>query len=393
MFTASNLRVMRGAVWLLAFVPWLTQPAAAEEKGKWLGVEFPHDAPVIPVAFDFGPSTVTPRGSSMVIDLHAGLVLRNVGTKPICGLALRVEARDVSPNGKGSVIKPSLFVMPGEEFPVKVDMQLMRPISAARSEAAMVQVTLDCALFSDLKAYGPDKLNSKRTLLVYEMEARRDRQFLARLLDSGRLPELREELNFENQDFPPRQLGFELLRGPHTATVREQSVSVNPVTFPKGPVQPLGGAAQVAGNEVRSPRVDVKNVSKLHVVSVAMGWIVGDDHGRDFVAGALTSRLPIDPVQTSFITESGTLRFLQATGKPMVINRLMTFVNDVEFADGTVWVPSRDDIDAATQDYTLRRELATSPEEERLASVYRREGTAGLKRELQRVRLLPNKAN
>ena len=391
MFTASNVR------WLCAVALLMWVPAAlpaADENGKWLAVEFPHDAPVIPVGFDWGPSTATARGPSMVIDLHAALVLRNVGTKPICGLALRVEAQDLTPRGKGSVIKPSLFVMPGEEFPVKVDMQLARPISAARSEGAMVQVTLDCALFSDLRAYGPDKLNSKRALMVYEMEARRDRQFLTRLLDGNRIPELREELNFGIQDSIPRQLGLELLRGPHvSATTREQSLAVSPVTFPRGPVQPLGGAAQVAGNEVRSPRVDIRNVSKQHVASVAMGWIVGDDHGADFVAGALTSRVPIGPVQTSIVSETGTLRFSRPGGQPMVIDRLMTFVNDVEFADGSVWIPSRDDIDAATDDHTLRRELATSPEEQRLASIYRREGTEGLKRELKRVSLSIEQAN
>lgn len=391
MFTASKLKLILGV--MLLCVAWPQVSAAADEKGNWLAVAFPHDSPVISVAFNFGPSEVTTRGPMMVIDLHAGLVLRNVGTKPICGLALKVEAQDLSPRGRGSVIKPSLFVMPGEEFPVKVDMQLIRPISAARSEAAMVQVTIDCALFSDLKVYGPDKLNSKHTLMVYEMQARRDRQFLTRLLDSGRLPELREELNFGNQEFGPRQLGLELLRGPHTSALREQMLNVSPVSFPKGPVQPLGGAAQVAGNEVRSPRVDIRNVSKMHVASVAMGWIVRDERGRDFVAGALTSRLPLGPVQTSYISESGTLRFSSPNGQPMVIDRLMAFVNDVEFADGAIWIPSREDIDAATPDYTLRRELATSPEEQRLASIYRREGMAGLKRELKRISLSNDKPN
>ena len=393
MSTVSKLRFTRAGLGLLVLTPLLFCAGAADDKGKWLAVEFPHDSPVIPVGFDFGPSTVTARGPSMVIDLHAALTLRNVGTKPISGLTLRVEAQDVSPRGKGSVIKPSLFVPPGEEFPVRVDMELVRPITAARSESAMVQVTLDCALFSDLKAYGPDKLNSKRTLMVYEMEARRDRQFLSRLLDSGRLPELREELNFGNQEVVPRQLGLELLRGPHAPSAREQLLGVSPLSFPKGPIQPLGGAAQVAGNEVRSPRVEIRNVTKLPVSSVAMGWIVRDEHGTDFVAGALTSRLPIEPVQTSSITETGTLRFLSASGQPMMIHRLMTFVNDVEFADGTLWIPSRDDIDAATQDTLLRKELASSPEEERLASIYRREGTAGLKRELKRVSLASGKGN
>src|SRR5665213_3781523 len=129
---------------------------AADDNGKWLAVQFPRDSPVLPVSFDMGPTTATMRGSSMVLDLHAALVLRNVGVKPICGITLRVEAQDLTPYGKGSVIKPSLFVLPGEEFPVKVDMQLLRPIASTKSESAIVQVTVDCALFSDLKAYGPD---------------------------------------------------------------------------------------------------------------------------------------------------------------------------------------------------------------------------------------------
>ena len=230
---------------------------------------------------------MTMRGPSMIVELHETLILINVGKKPICGLTLRVEAQDITPWGKGSVIKPSLFVLPGEEFPVKVDMQLMRPISAAKSESAMVQVSLDCALFSDLKAYGPDKLNSRRTLMVYEMEARRDRQFLTRLLDSGKLPELRAELNFGMQEPFLANLGLELLRGPRVASSREQSLAVNPVNFPKAPVQPLSGAAQVAGNEVRAPRVDIRNVSKLHVMSVAMGWIVRTITGQILWPGRL----------------------------------------------------------------------------------------------------------
>ncbi len=379
MCMASKLRFLFGIVVLVARV-------SAQDNGGWLDWQFPKDSPVL-MRDHKGFTNVTMRGSSMVVDLHETLILINVGKKPICGLTLRVEAQDITPWGKGSVIKPSLFVLPGEEFPVKVDMQLLRPIAAAKSESAMVQVSLDCALFSDLKAYGPDKLNSRGTLMVYEMQARRDRQFLGRLLDSGRIPELREELNFGMQDQIPRQLGLEFLRGPRVPAVREQALPVNPVNFPKAPVQPLSGAAQVAGNEVRAPRVDVRNVSKLHVTSVAMGWIVRDDHGTDFVAGALTSRSPIGPVQTSSISESGTLRFSLSTGQPMVIDRLMTFVNDVEFADGSVWIPSRDDIDAATDDHMLRRELATSPEEQRLASIYRREGTEGLKKELKRVSL------
>jgi hypothetical protein len=63
----------------------------------------------------------------------------------------------------------------------------------------------------------------------------------------------------------------------------------------------------------------------------------------------------------------------------------MAFVNDVEFADGKLWIPTRTDIEAATSDPTLRRALGASPEQQRLAEVYRRKGISGLAEELRRV--------
>ncbi|MBV9612899.1 MAG: hypothetical protein JO091_10525 [Acidobacteriaceae bacterium] len=358
---------------------------AQSESGRWLNVEFPHDSPVLPVSFSLGPTTAHVRGVSMALDLHASLLLRNTGTKPISGLTLRVEAQDLTPSGKGSVTVPSLDVMPGEVFPVRIDMELLRPFNVAKSEGAIVQVSLDCALFTDLSYYGPDKLNSRRALMVYELEARRDRRYLAKLLESGRLAQLREELNFGLQDLTPQQLGLELLRDPRTAAQREQPVSVRAVSFPSSPVQTLSGAAHIAGNEVRSPRIEVKNTSQKMVSSIEMGWIVRDERGRDFVAGSVPTALELRPVQTGTMTESATLRFSQPTGQPMVIGALMTFVNDVEFSDGKLWIPSRTDIDEATNDPLLRRALATSPEQQRLADVYRRKGITGLSEELRKV--------
>ena len=135
---------------------------------------------------------------------------------------------------------PSLNVQPGEVFPVRIDMELLRPLNVAKNEGAMVQVTLDCALFSDLSYYGPDKLDSRRALTVYELEARRDRRYLAGLLETGRLAQLREELNFGLQDRSPPQLGLELLRGPASAPKGEQAVNVGAVLFPSSPVQANG---------------------------------------------------------------------------------------------------------------------------------------------------------
>jgi hypothetical protein len=356
---------------------------AADSSARWLEVEFPRDSPVLSVSSNLGLTTARVLGASMVLDLHASLLLRNTGTKPIAGLTLRVEAPDITPAGAGSVTVPSLRVDPGEVFPVRIDMELSRPFNATR-DGAIVQVSLDCALFTDLSSYGPDKLQSRRSLMVYEMQARRDRRFLAALLESGRLAQLREELNFGLQDLTPQQLGLELLHAPRIERNREQSFNVGTVSFPSSPVKAIGGAATVAGSEVRSPEVEVRNTSRKAVRTIDMGWIVRDEKGRDYVAGSVPAALELQPIQTGKMTEPGTLRFSHLSGQPMSIGALLAFVSDVEFADGKVWIPSRVDIDQATNDPVLRRALASSPEEQRLSEVYRHKGMSGLSEELRK---------
>jgi hypothetical protein len=358
--------------------------------GGWLAMEFPRDSPVLVVSFNMGPTTAHPRGISMALDLHASVVLRNVSSKPISGVTLRVEAQDLTPLGKGSVTMPSLYVLPGEEFPVRINMDLLRPFNVPKSDNALVQVALDCALFNDLTAYGPDKLHSRRSLMVFEMQARRDRRYLAKLLQDGQTAQVREELDFGMNDIDPQQLGLELLQGPRTESRREQPVTVSPVSFASSPVQAMRGAAQVSGNEVRIPQVEVRNISRKAVRSIEMGWIVRDERGKDFMAGSLPATMgpptttALGPVQTASLNEPGTLRFSRPTGQPMTIGALMTFVSDVEFTDGKLWIPSRDDIYRATSDPILRHELAASPEQQRLVDVYRRKGMAGIVEELKR---------
>ena len=61
-------------------------------------------------------------------------------------------------------------------------------------------------------------------------------------------------------------------------------------------------------------------------------------------------------------------------GPAMLIGAVMAFVDNVEFADGNLWIPSRRDITEATSDLVLRRALAASPEQQRLAEIYRKKG-------------------
>ncbi|HLH05440.1 MAG TPA: hypothetical protein VKX25_21910 [Bryobacteraceae bacterium] len=374
---------------LFSLLASLALIASADTGANWLEVQFPHDSPVLPVTLSLqqpGPTTATVRGASLVVDLHASLLLRNTGTKTLSGLTLLVETPDLTPAGRGSVTVPSLHAQPGEVFPVHINMQIARPLSMGRSKGPMMQLSLDCALFSDLTAYGPDKLHARRQLIVYELQARRDRHYLAGLLEAGKLAQLREELNFGLQDLNPAQLAFELLHGPTAvATNREQPLAVNTVAFPDAPLKPLSGHAEVAGNEVRSPRLELRNTSTRTVKNFEIGWIIRDDRGRDFMAGSLPSAMQVGPVETASLTQPGTLRFSHPSGQPMVVDGLLAFVNDVEFADGKLWIPSRRDITEATPDPVLRRVLGSSPEQQRLAEIYRHKGMGGLADELKRL--------
>ncbi len=380
---------MRSKIGAFAFAAFLSVPlsvhAQARSEGQaWMNVEFPRDSPVLSVSTSFGPGSVHPHGASMALDIHASLVLRNTGPKTISGLTLSIEAQDLTPSGKASVTVPSLSVQPGEVFPVRIDAELVRPFTVARGEGALVRVSLDCALFNDLTAYGPDRLHSRRALMVYELEARRDRRYLAALLQNRDWAQVREELNFGLEDLHPQQIGLELLHDPRASGWREQAVNVSAVDFRNAPVQPIGGAARVAGNEVRTPAIQLKNTSQKAVRMIDMGWIVRDERGREFMAGSMPATLSLAPVQSG-TTEEGTLRFSRPTGAPMMIGSLMAFVNDVEFADGKLWIPSRSDIEEASSDPALRRALATSPERQRLAEIYRRKGISGLQEELRKL--------
>jgi len=68
------------------------------------------------------------------------------------GVALRVVSRR-SPSAERSASIPSLNIGPGESFPIRIDMQLMRPTQVAGGP--LVDVNLDGVLFEDLSCYGP----------------------------------------------------------------------------------------------------------------------------------------------------------------------------------------------------------------------------------------------
>src|SRR5215469_11465117 len=150
------------------------------------------DSPVTLLSAAWGESRATARGAALVLDLHMLLTLRNASPNRIRGVVLSVVSQEVTVGGKASVSVPSLNVGPGEAFPVRIDLQLMRPTQAAANP--LVKVELDGVLFQNLSFFGPDKLHSQRTLTAWEMEAQRDRDHLKRVLSQGGPEGLRQAM-------------------------------------------------------------------------------------------------------------------------------------------------------------------------------------------------------
>ncbi|HTB18180.1 MAG TPA: hypothetical protein VK708_08680, partial [Bryobacteraceae bacterium] len=155
-------------------------------------IDLPADSPVVLLSADYGESNEMPRGSAMLLDVHAALSLRNSSQRKIRGITLLVTAQAVTPGGKGSVTVTSLDVGPQEAFPVRIDLRLLRPLQA--SSGVPVQISLDGVLFDDLTFYGPDKLSSRHTLTLSEWEARRDRRYFKSILAAGGQEKLRQEM-------------------------------------------------------------------------------------------------------------------------------------------------------------------------------------------------------
>jgi len=350
-------------------------------------VDVPNDAPVALLGISNAPCGATALGAGLMLKLHLSLTLKNTSSSRIHGITLRVVSQEVALGGIGSVYQPSLNVGPGEAFPVHIDTQLMRPAQPAAGPA--VQVHLDGVLFQDLTFYGPDRLHSRRIMTASEMEAQRDRDYLKRLLAEQGLPALRQAmLGIQTrQDNVPRLQG-RVVRG-HTVTntgmaaaAPERQAQFAFLQFPDSPVEPVEGSLVIAGNEARTPVIDVRNRSGKSIKYVELGWVLTDPNGRDYLAGSMPSgdvNFSLAPGATSRVQQDSTLGFSTA-GQPVSIQKMTGFVTQVEFADGKVWVPSRQNLAKPF----LAKVLAPSIEEERLASLYVRKGIDAVVEELKK---------
>lgn len=346
-----------------------------------IDIKLPPDSPISLLRSDVGESRATPRGGAMVIDLHMALSLRNSDSRSIRGVTLLVTAQEVTPGGKASVAVPSLNVAPGQAFPVRIDLRLLRPLQAGAGP--LVQVSLDGVLFEGFDFYGPNRLNSRRSMTVWEMEAERDRKYFKSVLASAGPDGLQREMlsSLARQDERPR-IDVRMSRGNGRSVTSagepERMARFAFLKMPGAPVEAIDGWAEVAGNEARTPTIQVLNRSSQPVRYVEIGWIVKDRQGREFLAGSVPAAegdLLLPPGQKGRVLQDTSLRFSRNAGEPVAIDSMTGFVSHVEFADGRVWVPRRAALPAV---------MAPSPEEQRLADLYRTKGLSAVVEELRK---------
>lgn len=364
---------MRSRVFIALLVVSSAFSQTRLDQRSTLHITLPEDSPVTVLGADWGESTATARGGAMLLDLHTSLTLRNSGQKAIRGITLLVQAQEVTPGGKASVSVPSLNVQAGENFPVRIDLRLLRPLQPG--SAPLVEIALDGVLFDDLSFYGPNKLNSRRSMTVWELEARRDRQYFKQVLESRGRDGLRSEMLVSlDRQADRRDMDARVAQsGRATTTTAERQVELAFLQTPAAPVIADSGVVRVQENEARAPRIQVRNRSDRAVRSFELAWLLKDARGREFVAGATPLDVAIQPKSKTMVVQDGTFRFTQASGVPIALQDITAYLTSVEFADGHVWVPTR-----------TSRWPTPSPEEQRLSEIYRKRGIDALIHELNR---------
>jgi hypothetical protein len=138
----------------------------------------------------------------------------------------------------------------------------------------------------------------------------------------------------------------------------------------------------VGGNEAHAPRIEVRNNSAKAVRYVELGWLVSDQSGRQYMAASLPAsdaNLFLPAGKSAQMGQDAQLTFSHDK-KPVNIQGMTGFVSQVEYTDGTVWVPSRESLAKVLLD----KVMPPSAEEQRLSNIYVTRGLDGLIQELKK---------
>ncbi|MDA1314859.1 MAG: hypothetical protein O2968_16115 [Acidobacteria bacterium] len=363
-------------------------PAALwQEPERAVRIGIASDVPLSLIAKDLSKTSIEVLGAVMVIDLNCGLEVRNDSARFLRGVAVGVVTDEHAPGGKASVAIPSLNVPPDGTTQFDIVLKLVRPFPPNSSHA--VNLDLDGALFTNLTFRGPDQFDSRRKLLVWELEAERDRRYFKSLLAVGGPEQLEKAMraSVQRQRQRPRlqatleQQLRKLLTPtlPSAETARRLQLSQHDLRG--SPIEIVSGSAFVAGTRVSSPEMRVKNRSQKPVRYYELGWLVRDGEGTNYAAGLMPApkgQSRLAPGAEASARSERQFVFGRAGADSFVISGMSGYVRNVEFEDGTVWIPPRSELDVSP----FENAAAVSVEEERLSRLFGSRGVSALITEL-----------
>ena len=343
-----------------------------------LRVDLPRDSPLLLQSVDVHGShdnLLAADASAQFVEMH----LRNTSQREIVGVALDVAGR--AGGARATVTLPALRAAPGGDVTVRFQLADGRTGTRNTPPEPKLQIALDAVLFADLTSYGPDRLQSKRELLLAALEGRRERAQLSSLLAKGRLPEVRQYLNF---GLPPTPSPFQFsLLQTTLAAPTSGRVPLTTLAIGNAPLKLLAVDAQLSSGQLAYPSLVVFNQSRSAIRSVWVNVAVRDEHGEERLLASIPISQPILPLQTVRIGSAFAASLSRESGPPVVIRAAICYLRGIEWADGTVWIPSSEDMLNATTDAQLQIAMQDSSERQRLASLFRRAGIAGVQRDLK----------
>ncbi len=265
-------------------------------------------------------------------DLRGTIEFRNEGSKRIRALSLAIA----TPPGAAptaSILLPSLDAGRGEAFSAPVRLRL----AGAAVERPWAEVSVDGCLTADLGFSGPDLRNSRRRLIVAELEARRERSRLRAILAAGGEAGLAGEL-----DRLARRRSPGAAAAPSTASGARIEAAV--IEIEGAPLEITTASAQVSDARAGNATAGVGNRSESAIRSFELGWAATDRNGDRVFAGSIAS--PTGLLAAGGLTTAASTAAIRAP-QGAALSGSIIYLRNAEFADGRFWMPNWVELEAA----------------------------------------------